>query len=1455
MASITTLLGELQATFPAGQTTGTFDATQVLGGEYTALLSGLGVPNPLALSSPAGWQNDGTNLTLAGTSADPLLGMSGPAVYFRFAPAGSDWVLLLDITLPGTWTFSQSFPLLAQGVFAELTLDASPAALLVASAPTTDPQRQANGAALTLSAGLNFYGTFATNSSALAQVAWLLDGGTAALTTGPITFNAANGAVAMQLPLATAMLNNLFGDSGPQLVFTVSLYSGLNVALNQYENGVCFEASIKFGSSGDVNLSALLSSSTQAVLELSLTGSALAFPDEATLAQFFGQKNGITAALPDFGSGAQPVTDLVQVQAIVFGIGLQSKSLEYAFLSVGALTGQTWQIIPNLVKLGNLDFLFCIFQPFGTTPTWSFSFTAVFTLANVSILVQAQLPGETLSGQLDPAQDDPLLSTLVQQVFGFTNGLPTDLTISALNFSADVPNKQYSAELDIEGEWSFDFGDDNQIVFEELRLGFTYDSAGATGTLQAKFAIDADNQFDVELDMSAANTLFVGSWVDSGTPLTFQDLAVALGMYGVPNLPDHLNLGLTAATFEFESAEPSFAFAIETELYTGADPTQGNPASAALVAGKNATKTNWGYLYGMVVGLDLQVDLTNIPLVGDLVPAGDDVLALTSLRLLAATSTLPVYASAPLLDAVFGTAVNSGLVLSVDLQIGNSQTETFTVRFGGTNDGTANDQPAGKAPQALLAAGPPAPLAAGAAPTTAQPGQQATWVNVQRAFGPVQINRVGFAITPSSEVSLLLDAGVALGGLSIGLTGLGATMPLQWPPAVPSFELAGLQVQYTAAAFSIGGGLATVPGASPAEYTGELMLTLGSFGATALGSYTTANGQPSLFAFVFIDAPLGGPPAFFVTGLAGGFGYNRSLQLPAVADVGTYPLVQGAMGTLDAKKTQTQLQQYIQPQPNENWFAAGVRFTSFEMVKSFALLTVSFGTNVEIALMGESTLTVPVSTLENPQNPVAEADLLLLVDVQVTNGVVAVSAQLSPLSYVFSTAARLTGGFAFYLWFGRSPYAGDFVVTLGGYNPYFQPPTYYPSVPQLGLNWQVSDLLVVKGGLYFALTPAVIMAGGMLSATWQSGNVKAWFNAQADFLIRFKPFAYLINISVSIGLSVKVDLLITSFTVSVQVGVGLTLWGPPFGGTARIDLRIVSVTLSFGGGSPAGNSSIGWSEFQDSFLPNSSAGASALPTAANVDVALAADAAPATTATTSLITLNAPTGIVSTFTQGTATVWAVNAGVLQLVIATQIPSTTVTVLPTTTVQTATAWTTSLGVGPMGAGPGTLASELTILINREGATDSDDWSASAVLGSVPAGLWQNTSSASSTMQGSSTVADALLGIVLTPTPPSGASTLPVPIAELLSDEAPVRPYAWSTATVPQGDSFDQHTAMTQLQSSLTDATVATSRSNILAALAAQGLTTATQVSVGNFAQQAPDLLAAPPALRSLGEVPA
>lgn len=83
-------------------------------------------------------------------------------------------------------------------------------------------------------------------------------------------------------------------------------------------------------------------------------------------------------------------------------------------------------------------------------------------------------------------------------------------------------------------------------------------------------------------------------------------------------------------------------------------------------------------------------------------------------------------------------------------------------------------------------------------PTTAAQGPQYNWVDVQRAFGPVQFNRIGFSITDDDRLALAVDGSVSLAGLTIALTGLSAQIPIR-SPYLPTFGLDGLAVEYAAA--------------------------------------------------------------------------------------------------------------------------------------------------------------------------------------------------------------------------------------------------------------------------------------------------------------------------------------------------------------------------------------------------------------------------------------------------------------------------------------------------------------------------------------------------------------------------------------------------------------------------------------------------------------------------------
>jgi hypothetical protein len=113
------------------------------------------------------------------------------------------------------------------------------------------------------------------------------------------------------------------------------------------------------------------------------------------------------------------------------------------------------------------------------------------------------------------------------------------------------------------------------------------------------------------------------------------------------------------------------------------------------------------------------------------------------------------------------------------------------------------------------------------------------------------------------------------------------------------------------------------------------------------------------------------------------------------------------------------------------------------------------------------------------------------------------------------------------------------------------------------------------------------MAGGRLDATYQTGNLKAWFDAHADILIRWKPFWIDAEIGITVGASYKIDLAFTSFTVSVELGCDLEIYGPPTGGSVTVDWYIISFTIPFGASKDEAPTIKGWTDIE-AMLPNTS---------------------------------------------------------------------------------------------------------------------------------------------------------------------------------------------------------------------------------------------------------------------------
>ena len=482
---------------------------------------------------------------------------------------------------------------------------------------------------------------------------------------------------------------------------------------------------------------------------------------------------------------------------------------------------------------------------------------------------------------------------------------------------------------------------------------------------------------------------------------------------------------------------------------------------------------------------------------------------------------------------------------------------------------------------------PPPQQPPGFASQPAQPASPIHWIDVGKTFGPVTLRQVGLNYS-NGEATIGFSAGMNMAGFMLDLQGLSVTFPMPLPKhaagSTISFDLEGLALSINKGGLQLGGAfLKAVDADKTVSYYGEVIVQAGSFGFTAIGGYSPNANPASFFIYANIEVPLGGPPFLFITGLAGGFGINRDLKLPTVDNLRGCPLIPGDPKTpvqgsspADAIKSVLPVLQGLFPyEAGEYCVAAGIRFTSFEMIQAFTLLTVDFGVDLQIGLIGTCSVSYPAG--EN-EVVIAYAEMDIVADYTASTGALAVDGRLSPASYIYGGFVHLSGGFAFYTWFGET-HKGDFVLSLGGYHPAFVKPAYYPAVPRLGINFGLGPFQVI-GQAYFALTPGMMMAGIGFSATWDSGSVKVWFDLGLDFLIGWAPFHYEGDAYVHMGISLDVGL----FTINLHIGADLFVWGPEFGGTAHVDLDVVSFTIHFGADRQA-PAPIGWDTFKSKFLP------------------------------------------------------------------------------------------------------------------------------------------------------------------------------------------------------------------------------------------------------------------------------
>ena len=1064
----------------------------------------------------------------------------------------------------------------------------------------------------------------------------------------------------------------------------------------------------------------------------------------------------------------------------------------------------SWEIINN-VELNALRF-----KVYGQE-TYDCEIAAELAIAGVPLNLDAnyngdgwQFNGSTGPGQAipigpaaqSPEDAQPTLAEELGNIFGEVP-LPAaieDLTIQnlAVSFNSETKDFTFTAESQ--------FLVDGQAVEIVVTIEITRQEDNSFLKQFGGYITVGDLQFNLLFSQDkTAKTLLAAYNNPNRDAIKVKNLVGAVSGDIAAYVPSTLEITLLDALFIYNKAQSK---------------------------GQSNAKPKSQVFFGL--NLSSTINFTKLPLVGKDLPS-DRTIGIDNLQFLVASQNLtpdtvdafntllpgdmtPIPYSAEQSPSQATPAVKQGLTVNATLQLGDiSQVLTLPIA---ADSSPPIDVPATVVPEPTESDAPtttPEPVSV--EPVSVEPALDSTlsdstssdgaqWYSLNKKLGPLHLARIGVQYQ-DDVLWFLLDAAIATAGLNLTLDGLSIGSPIK--KFQPKFQLQGLSVSYESkGTLAIQGALlrTTIDGRD--EYSGAILVKTTTFTIAALGAYTNFNGHPSLFIYGILNKPLGGPPFFYITGLALGFAYNRQLIPPTLDEIPQFPLVRAALNRTTADPAgllaiQQDLRPSIPPKVGRIMLAVGIKFTSFKIIESFVLLVVSFGDQFTLDLFGLSTLISPPLPPNKNIPPLAQVRFAIVARFAPAEGILQVEGKILPDSYLFDRDCRLSGGFAFYTWFS-GPYKGDFVLTVGGYHPRFQVPEHYPRVDPLALNWRISKNLSVKGSLYFALTASAIMAGGRLEANWKSGRIKAWFVAYSHFIVSWQPYFYDAQIGVSIGASYSFRIFRRTRRISIQVGADLHIWGPKFSGKARIRLRIVSFTVRFGSRSQQKPPALNWSEFKQSFLPS------------NQDVC----------------SIAVESGLLRKIGEGNSEIFVVNPKDFALTASSVIPIKTteadqVSIQPQTaageTPQTTTFGIASMEVKNKDFTESKYHISLT-KIDADGREVSQESGLTCVpiAKNIPVGLWGESNTTDPTRKG--LINNVLSGYTIKPAkPPQPGITQSIERKNLAYDtESVENAYQWQSGSLfAKNEETDEDTREQKIGESLTSKAVETARTRLLKGL--------------------------------------
>ncbi|KAI6753868.1 hypothetical protein HG530_013044 [Fusarium avenaceum] len=399
-----------------------------------------------------------------------------------------------------------------------------------------------------------------------------------------------------------------------------------------------------------------------------------------------------------------------------------------------------------------------------------------------------------------------------------------------------------------------------------------------------------------------------------------------------------------------------------------------------------------------------------------------------------------------------------------------------------------------------------------------------------------------------------------------------------WSKLSIEMDLDGLSMVMTGSTLNVAGTLQRV------KRTGQDMVVEGFEGGisvkvkkyefTGYGSYRGvkhASGDEfvSLMVYAMVQGPILKTPYVEVRGISGGFGLGSQLIIPSIDKIHNFPLLMeptssgsNAMTTF-AKLRDSGGQQYMTETNGASWVAAGVLATACEVVDISAIVKFPLDPNVgQIDILGTASARFP---REESSRALASIRLNFSGTIDVAHGSLLFQGQTADKSFLLLEDCKLTGSFAVGAWFGPSPQAGDWCISIGGWHPAYIAPANYPAAPpRMGISWSYKDYLSLTGTAYAAVTPDALMGGLAVHAAYKLGSLEASFDFQADLILYMHPLHYNTRIQISANLSYEVSLFSFARKLSIAFKADLHITGPPLCGYVYFDWSVIQFKVEFG---------------------------------------------------------------------------------------------------------------------------------------------------------------------------------------------------------------------------------------------------------------------------------------------------